>query len=269
VEPENRLVARERERRWEAALAEQARLQREYAAFCAERPARLAAAEREQIRQLAQDIPELWQAESTPRVDRQRLVRLLIEQIEVNVQGQSEQVQLAITWSGGFVSQHVLVRTVQRYEQLTDYPRLCARVEELRAQGQSMEAVANCLNAEGFHPPKRVERFTGPMVAGFLARKYGRGAAQRGQRVASALKQGEWLLGDLARHLGLPAATLHHWRKLGWVRARKLPVAGGLWAIWASGTERRRLARLRRYQQAKPNQAIPEDLKTPQTAKRR
>lgn len=202
-------------------------------------------------------------------VDRQRLVRMLIEQIEVDVQGQSEQVKLAIPWSGGFSSHHELVRSVQRYEQLADCPRLCARVEELRAGGKSMDEVAKCLNAEGFHPPKRGERFTGGMVAGFLERKYARGGEEHGQRVAKALQKGEWLLGDLARHLGMPAATLHHWRKVGWVRARKLALAGGLWAIWASGAERKRLARLRRYQQRKPNQPLQDDLTTPQRAEKK
>ena len=67
--------------------------------------------------------------------------------------------------------------------------------------------------------------------------------------------------------MGMPAATLHHWRKLGWVRARKLAVAGGLWAIGATGPERQRLARLRRYQQRKPNQPIPADLTTPQSGR--
>jgi DNA invertase Pin-like site-specific DNA recombinase len=268
VEPENRLVARELERRWETALQEQARLEQDYQQFCAARPAKLSAAEREQIRQLAEHVPQLWSADSTTAADRQRLVRLLIEQIEVTVQGDSERVRLAITWSGGFTSQQELVRSVQRYEQLVEYPRLCARMEELRSEGKSMDAVAACLNAEGFHPPKRVERFTGPMVAGFLARKYEKAGEAYGRRVAEALRKGEWLLGELARHLGMPQATLHHWRKLGWVRARKLAVAGGLWAIWASGAERRRLSRLRRYQQSKPNQRIPEALTTPQAAKK-
>jgi DNA invertase Pin-like site-specific DNA recombinase len=268
VEPENRLVARELERRWEAALQEQARLEQDYQQFCAQRPAKLSAAEREQIRQLAQDIPRLWQADRTTAVDRQRLVRLLIEQIVVEVQGDSERVQLAITWSGGFVTRHELVRSVQRYQQLLDYPRLCARMEELRAEGKSMEEVAKCLNAEGFHPPKRVERFTGGMVAGFLARKYAKEGEAYRRRIAKSLKKGEWLLGELARHLGMPATTLHHWRKLGWVRARKLNVAGGLWAIWASGPERQRLARLRRFQQKKPNQSIPAELTTPQKGKK-
>jgi len=267
VEPENRLVARELERRWEGALQEQVRLQQEYAQVCAERPARLTAAERAQVRQLAQHIAELWNAESTTPADRQRLIRLLIEQIEVEVQGQSERVTLAITWSGRFVSQHELVRTVQRYEQLSNYPRLCARVEELQAEGKSMAEVARCLNAEGFRPPKRAERFTGGMVAGFLARKDGQGGEGHRQRVTQALKKGEWLVGDLAEHLGMPAVTLQHWRRVGWVRARKLALGGGVWALWAPAVERRRLGRLRRYQQANPNHPLPAALTTPQSRK--
>ena len=174
---------------------------------------------------------------------------------------------MAITWSGGFVSRHELVRTVQRYEQLSDYPRLCARVEQLQAAGKSLAEVARCLNAEGFCPPKRAERFTGGMVAGFLARKDGKGGEGHRERVRKALKKGEWLVGDLARHLGMPAVTLHHWRKVGWVGARKLALGGGVWALWAPGVERRRLGRLRRYQLAKPNQALPADLTAPQSRK--
>lgn len=262
VEPENRLVARELERRWQEALHGQSCLQQEYDQFCAQRPLQLSAAQRTQVRALAQDIPELWSSDKTTAADRQRLVRLLIERIVVTVQGRSEQVTLAITWSGGYVSQHAFVRSVNSYEQLVDYPRLCARIEELRKQGQSMDAVADALNAEGFRPPRRVTRYTGGMVAGLLARKYGKAGQTHGQRLAQTLRRGEWLLGDLARHLGMPQATLHHWRKAGWLRARKLPVSG-LWAIVASGPERRRLARLRRHQQTKPNQEIPKDLTTP------
>jgi DNA-binding transcriptional MerR regulator len=149
-----------------------------------------------------------------------------------------------------------------------DYSRLCARIEELRQQGKSMKEVASCLNAEGFRPPKQVDRFTGGMVAGFLARMYEKAGKSYNQQVAGALKKGEWLLGALARHLGMSQATLHHWRKAGWVRARKLPVSGGLWAIWATGGERKRLCRLRRYQLSKPNQEIPQDLKTPGSGKK-
>jgi DNA invertase Pin-like site-specific DNA recombinase len=269
VEPENRLVARELERRWEEALQEQRRLEEDYERFCRSQPATLAAAEREQIRSLAQAIPELWQAETTTPADRQRLVRFLIERMEVQVHGETDQVEVVIHWAGGFVQRHQLVRAVQRYDQLADYPRLRARIDELRAQGQSMAQVAECLNHEGFHPPKRAERFTGGMVAGFLAKGGRSGPRPRALAAEGILQKGEWLLSDLARELDMPSATLHRWRKVGWVHARKLPVAGGHWAIWADGTERKRLSRLRKYRRRRRDQPIPAELTTPKVRKKK
>jgi DNA invertase Pin-like site-specific DNA recombinase len=265
VEPEDRLVARQLEQRWEEALREQRRLQQEYDQFCASQPRRLSAGEVEQIRSLANDIPQLWRAATTTAADRQRLVRILIERVVVAVQGHSEQVELAIHWAGGFVSQHQVARAVQRYEQLADYPRLLARIEELRRQGKSLAEVAGRLNEEGFRPPKRVARFTAGMVGGFLTRFCQQGSSRQAEQARQELEKGEWLLGDLARHLGMPQTTLHRWRRAGWLQARKLAVAGGRWAVLAAGAEGRRLAQLRYYQSKHPSKPIPANLTTPTT----
>jgi DNA invertase Pin-like site-specific DNA recombinase len=264
VEPENRLVARELERRWEGALTEQGRLTGEYERFCHSQPATLSAAEQKQIRSLARDIPQLWHADTTTAVERQRLVRFVIEQIEVGVRGETDQVEVAIRWAGGFVSRHALTRAVQCYEQLADYPRLRVRVAELRASGKSMAAVAEGLNQEGFRPPKRAARFTRGMVAGFLAKGGRSGPRPVALSATGLLQRREWLLTDLARHLGMPSATLHRWRKVGWVQARKLPVPGGHWALWADSAELKRLARLRRHPRAQRDQPMPTKLTTPQ-----
>jgi DNA invertase Pin-like site-specific DNA recombinase len=263
VEPENRLVARTLEQRWEEALQEQRRLEEEYARFAREQPALLTAAEREQIRSLAQAIPELWEAETTTAADRQRLVRFLVERIEVLVQGTTDQVDVTIHWVGGFITKHALVRAVQCYEQLADYQRLRARIEELRGQGQTMAQVAQCLNEEGFHPPKRARRFTMSMIAGFLAKGGRSGPRPRVLSSKGLLRRGEWLLSDLARELQMPSATLHSWRKMGWVQARKLPVAGGHWALWAAGPELKRLTRLRQFQRTRRDLPIPSELTRP------
>jgi DNA invertase Pin-like site-specific DNA recombinase len=267
VEPENRLVARELERRWEEALAEQARLTEDYERFCRGQPAALSEAEQEQIRSLARDIPQLWHADTTTAAERQRLVRFLIERVEVGVEGATDRVEVAIHWAGGVVSRHTLARAVQRYEQLADYPRLRARIAELRAAGKSMAAVAECLNREGFRPPKRATRFTSGMVAGFLAKGGRSGPRPVALSAEGLLHKGEWLLTDLARHLGMPSATLHRWRKVGWVHARKLPVPGGHWALWADAAELKRLARLRGHQRARRDQPLPAELTTPKARK--
>jgi|SRR5882724_6759220 len=263
VEPENRLVARELERRWEEALQQQRGLEESYQRFCATQPAALSTVEQEQVRTLASDIPELWHAATTTTADRQQIVRLLIERIVVDVQGASERVAVTIHWAGGWQSQHELVRAVQRYDQLSDYPRLRARIRQLRADGCSMREVVKRLNDEGFRPPKRVQRFTSSMVAGMLAKDLRSGPRPRALTADRLLQEGEWLLSDLARRLDMPQGTLHRWRKVGWVHARKLPVPGGHWALWADARELERLARLRQYRRTWLEKSPPVELKTP------
>ena len=245
VEPENRLVARELARRWEEALKQQRQLEEEYARFRRRQPEGLSAGEREQIRAWARELPTLWQVPTTTPADRQRVIRLLIDEVVVTVRGESEWVDVTIRWAGGFESHHELVRPVQRYQQMADYGRLVNRIDELRQAGQTLAEVAEQLNREGFHPPKRLARFTGAMVAGLLAKRGRSGPRPRVVAEPGVLGEYEWLLTDLARKLEMPLATLHRWIRVGWVHARKLPTPGGHWVIWADADEMDRMSRLR------------------------
>ena len=100
-EPENRLVARELERRWEEALTQQRQLDEEYDRWRRAAPARMTADDEQAIRSLAADLPALWQAETTAPADRQRVARLLLEQVIVTVDKTSERVDVQIRWAGG------------------------------------------------------------------------------------------------------------------------------------------------------------------------
>ena len=245
VEPENRLVARELERRWEEALKEQHRLEEEYARFGRTQPQGLSSCEREQICNLAHDLPAVWHATTTTAGDRQRIVRLLVKEVVVAVRGESERVDVTIHWAGGFQSIHELVRPVQRYDQMSDYRRLRERIDALRNEGHTLAEVAAQLNREGFHPPKRSARFTGGILAGLLAKRECNGPRPRVVTTSGILEEHEWFLTDLARKLGMPQATLHRWVRVGWVRARKLPTPGGYWVIWADAAELDRMSRIR------------------------
>src|SRR6185369_10463572 len=55
-------------------------------------------------------------------------------------------------------------RPVSRYDQQSAYPRLVRRLQELSRKKLSASEIANCLNAEGFRPPKRTDHFTRDMV---------------------------------------------------------------------------------------------------------
>ena len=113
------------------------------------------------IRALAADLPAVWSAATTTPADRQRIARLLLERVVVTVDKASERVDVTLHWVGGAVRPHTLTRPVRRYDQQSDYPRLVgAAAGVVRASGSTAAAIAERLNAEGFRPPKRTDRFT-------------------------------------------------------------------------------------------------------------
>ena len=216
AEPENRLVVRQLEKDWEAALAERQRLGEEYDRFTAARPRTLTAAERDQVRALATDLPAVWNAPSTTDADRKQLIRHLVEQVRVTVLGSSEKVDVEVTWAGGHRTAAQITRPVACLTQLSYYPQLAARARELADSGCTIAQIAGRLNAEGFRPPKRSPVFT-PNAVSDLLRIAG---TQRPRIPASrnrpALAQHEWWLRDLATHLGMSEVTLDSWVRRGW-----------------------------------------------------
>jgi DNA invertase Pin-like site-specific DNA recombinase len=243
VEPENRLVARTLERQWEEALAAQATLAADYERFRTSTPSPLSEQERAAIRRLAADIPALWEAPTTTAAERQAILRQLIERVIVTVRDDTEQVSVEVHWAGGHRTATEIIRPVARFEQLSYYPDLLARVVALQGQGLSCTAIAERLNAEGWHPPKRRDTFNAPMVAHLLARK-GLYTGSPKQRASSDLSFApeEWPLSDLALVLDMPAITLFSWISKGWVRARQVHQAGRIhWLVWADAQECERL----------------------------
>lgn len=263
VDPEHRLVARELERRWDETLRAEEQLQAEYARFQRDRPTQLSVLEREQIRALSQDLPALWQAATTTPEQRQAIARLLLEQVTVQVEGNTERVEVELRWAGGFVSRHTLCRPVQTYSQLSNYEELVKRLEALRAEGRTLSAIAAQLNAEGFHPPKRSRAFTKGVLSRFLRERGQRtGPLPRSVTTEQHLRGDEWWLADLAAQLQMPIATLHRWQRVGWVTSRKVAEAGGRWALYADADELLRLRRLRDAPRGWP-QPYPTELTTP------
>ena len=181
AEPENRLVQRTLERRWEEALQEVRRLEEEYARFRQTQPTTLTCHEVEQIRNLARDLPALWEAPTTTAADRQQIIRFLVERVEVEIEGVSDRVRVTITWAGGQQTRHELIRPVGRYKHTADFDRVMARIRELRAAGRSFAVIAEQLNTEGFRPPNRAVRFHKDII-GRLVRGHAPGDRPRGTR---------------------------------------------------------------------------------------
>src|SRR4051812_28537869 len=100
VDPAKRHVARELEARWNAALERVAALEARVARLDAELGAR-PRVDREALLRLARDLPRVWNAAGTDARTRQRIVRLLIEEVVVDLDDEAHEAALLIHWAGG------------------------------------------------------------------------------------------------------------------------------------------------------------------------
>lgn len=84
-EPENRVVARTLETRWNEKLAELEQLEKEFAELKQRARISLSELERRRILELAADLPKLWADAAVTARDRKMLLRLLIADVAVDV----------------------------------------------------------------------------------------------------------------------------------------------------------------------------------------
>ena len=242
AEPENRLVARERERRWEEALRAEQQLREEYARAKAGPPRSWSETDRESLRALANDVPALWSgAESA---DRKAILRQLVERVELEATANSERARIAIRWVGGGVSHHELTRPVFAYERLREFPRSLDRIRERMAAGQRSGLIAEVLNGEGFRSPRGDQRFAADRVRQIVHRCPLRPRRPPPDQAGFSFRPHEAWMTDLADELAIPIPTLMAWCNRGWVEARKVEADVFRWVIWADEAEKERRKRL-------------------------
>jgi DNA invertase Pin-like site-specific DNA recombinase len=238
VEPENRLVARTLEARWESTLEQQRAAQNAYDRFQDEKPIELAASERRALEELSRDIPELWHAPETTTRERKEIMHCLIERVEVVMSTTEQQVAVVIRWAGGFESRHEQRRPVWAYEQLDDYQQLMTRLGELRRAGWRSPRIAEQLNEEGFQTPKQRGGFTAEVVRGLFPRL----ASHQQIDDGASLQPPKWTADALAQRLGIPVKKLKDWVRRGWVEAIQRPFDD----VWILRADQRELKRLER-----------------------
>jgi len=239
VEPENRLVGRTLEKRWEEALNAQRDVEEEYQRFAARLPVTLDDRDRERILALTENVATLWAASEASMADRKQIIRCLVQKVLIYPDKCSEYVGVQIHWQGGFCTQHQVTRAVGCYEQLRDYEQLKERVCRLHSEGLHVSQIAEKLNEEGFVPPRRRGKFTVGVLNPLMNRLGLVGELFRDEM----LGDDEWWIPDLARKLKVIPQKIIYWAKQGWVHSRRTP-SGKHWIVWADTDEIRRLHRL-------------------------
>ena len=253
VDPANRLVAAELERSWEAALKSQRKSEEHLNRYRQQSPSTLSDEERSSIMALANNFHSLWDSESASNVDRQNLIRILIDRIEVDAVNGTERLSVTIHWSGGFTSHHESRRCVQHFDDLDDSEALIRRTQELYNAGYPRDAMVFQLNEEGFHPARNDE-FTKTSIGALMLLLRRRGLIDDRPK----LPMGFWRATVLSKELGARCSSLTQWRHRGWVQTKQV---GSRWIYWADEEE---LARLRQLAAHEPNgRSYPTLLTTP------
>lgn len=225
VDPDNRLVAAELERRWEAALVELRRAEEAFARRTEERagPDRFDPALREAVFRLGRRLPELWADPPISREHRQALLRCLIEKVVLRRTGR-DQAGMRIIWRGGETTDLEVALPVNDVTVLARYPAMEQRVRELAEAGQNDLQIARILTAEGFRSPSRsteVLRATVSRIRRAILCLPSRGHSTRWDPPAG------WVsITDIARRMAIPTKWLCTGIRQGTIRIDRQPGTG-------------------------------------------
>ena len=101
VDPDKRLVAQELEARWEAALQRVAELERRLEDLGQPSRGEDALPNVEELRSLATQLPQIWNALTTDMSVKQRIVRILVNEVLLDVDDEGGEAVVVIHWAGG------------------------------------------------------------------------------------------------------------------------------------------------------------------------
>jgi hypothetical protein len=141
--PENRLVVDNLERQWNEKLMSLRQAEDDYARLSASQPGTLTTQDRERIRQLASDLPRVWNDARTPARDRKRMLRLLIEDVTLI---RDEKIHIHIRWKGGATTSIQRPLPVRLPDQVRT-PLAIVELIRVLATEQTDALIARTLNA--------------------------------------------------------------------------------------------------------------------------
>jgi DNA invertase Pin-like site-specific DNA recombinase len=240
VEPENRLVARELESRWNEKLRALAELELEYRQEQARGLAPLTAEERTMLSQLVSDLPALWSATETTMEERKGVVRCLIREIVLlrddRGNGTGGVTTIRLGWCSGTWSE-LWVRRPSSGDVARTPESVLERLRIL-AQQHPDDQVAALLNAEGLQTRQGLAWTF--LRVGQVRRVHGiptacptmpKGTAPRGDGLVP--------VSTVAAQLGVAPSAVGDWCRWGFLSAERKGPHDPFWVRWTEGDRAR------------------------------
>src|SRR5215831_17535241 len=226
VDPANRLVAGELERRWNEALQTVARIEGEIAAMIAQRAPPLGESERQQLMALGADLEQAWSHPAATAATRKRILRTALSEIIVRREGAI--IHAVLHWQGG---DHTELQVKQRLNAAGRHnPRIpddtIALVSEL-ARLMPDRQIARLLNRTG------VETGHGNAWTLERVRSFRHHHVTAGYRDGEWAERGEITLETAAKIVGVCNMTALRMLRRGDIKGRQV-CPGAPWVIRAA-----------------------------------
>jgi DNA invertase Pin-like site-specific DNA recombinase len=229
VEPENRLVARSLERRWEEKLTVLAELEQAYEKDRHREHLVITPEQRRRILQLARNLPAVWHAATTRAEDRKELLGLLIKQAALVPEDLPEATtRILLLWHQGTTTELVVPRP-RGVAAVRTAPQVLARIQQLMPD-HTDAAIAAILDEDG-QRTGRGRRFTATRVAA-ARHRHALMRHDKDKRAAGRVdprEDGLYSTVGLAHLAGVRVSTVHYWRKKGRIKGIQEHKRGAWW----------------------------------------
>jgi hypothetical protein len=155
VDPDNRLIAAELERRWETALRELRQAEDAFARRQADacKPEALSDEEQNEFLALGARLPEIWLRPQVNRERKKALLRSLIDKVILQ-RVTRDRITIRVVWRGGEISQLEVEPRVHAVSALSRGTEMQTRLLELARQGIDDATIAAILTQEGHRSPR-------------------------------------------------------------------------------------------------------------------
>ena len=219
VDPSHRLVAATLERHWNHALEEAQRLKDDYQKYRRQERLELTAKQQAELLALAEDLPRLWQAQTTSAKDRKRMLRLLIKDLTLEKRRAERKAVLHIRWQGGAIEDLVVDLPLPMPVRIR-YPE--STVNQVRNLASTMTdlQIAARFNQARLRSAKG-KPFTKDMIK-WIRYRY--------EIPAPVLKRPEeFTVKELAAHFQIDIGVVHYWIQRRQIPARRLTKTAPYW----------------------------------------
>jgi DNA invertase Pin-like site-specific DNA recombinase len=155
VDPDNRLVAAELERRWEAALTEVRAAEEALVQQASPQPIvqmGLGKDTQGKVIRLAGRLPQIWGDATTTDAQRKALLRCLVDKVVLD-RGERDVASVRIVWRGGAVTELAIPRRVNAVTKLARGEEMRDRALTLARAGMYDDQIAAILTREGHRSP--------------------------------------------------------------------------------------------------------------------